>query len=72
VTAVTSTSDGNLTIFPSGSAQPPTSNLNFRRGQVVSNAVMAKVGPDGTISIFNSAGNTHIIVDVNGWFPITY
>jgi hypothetical protein len=72
VTAVTPTSDGNLTIFPSGFAQPPTSNLNFRKGQVVSNAVIAKVGADGTISIFNSAGNSHIIVDINGWFPQTY
>jgi hypothetical protein len=72
VTAVTPSSDGNLTIFPSGFAQPPTSNLNFRAGQVVSNAVIAKVGADGTISIFNSAGNSHIIVDINGWFPQTY
>jgi len=72
VTAVSPTADGNLTIFPSGYTQPPTSNVNFRVGQVVPNAVVAKVGTDGTISIFNSAGNTHIIVDINGWFPVTY
>lgn len=72
VTAVTPTSEGHLSVFPSGFAQPPTSNLNFRSGQVVPNAVIAKVGTDGTISIYNSTGNTHLVVDINGWYPVAY
>ena len=72
VTAVTPSNEGHVSIFPTGFAQPPTSNLNFRSGQVVPNAVIAKVGNDGTISIFNSSGNTHLVVDINGWYPVAY
>jgi hypothetical protein len=30
--------------------------------------VLAKVGANGQISIFNSAGNTHVVADVIGYF----
>ncbi len=31
--------------------------------------VIAQVGTNGQISIYNHAGATHVIVDVLGWFP---
>jgi hypothetical protein len=38
-------------------------------GQVVPNLVVAKVGADGSISIFNaSSGSTHFVIDVAGYF----
>jgi len=72
VTAVTPSSTGHVTVFPTGFGQPSTSNLNFVSGRVVPNAVIAKVGTDGTISLYNSSGSTHLIVDINGWYPIAY
>lgn len=61
---------GFLTVYPSGEAQPLASSLNFAAGQTVSNAVVAKVGAGGTVKIYNSHGDTHIVVDMQGWFGV--
>lgn len=68
VTAVRSTSNGYLTVFPAGAARPFASNVNFSRGQVVPNSVTVGVGSDGSVSIFNSAGDTNVAVDLAGWY----
>jgi hypothetical protein len=69
--AVTGSSVGGwLTVFPSGVSRPVAANVNFGAGETVSNAVVATVGVNGTVSIYASAG-THLIVDVQGWFPGT-
>jgi sugar lactone lactonase YvrE len=59
---------GFLTVFPSGTPRPLTSSLNFVAGQTVANLVMATVGADGKISIYNNAGSSHLVADVVGWF----
>jgi hypothetical protein len=69
VTATRSTTTSYLTVFPTGETLPRTSNLNFTTGQTIPNSVIAKVGTDGSISIYNRSGNTHVIVDISGWFP---
>jgi hypothetical protein len=33
----------------------------------VPNLVVAKVGTGGKVSIFNSAGTSHVVADVAGW-----
>lgn len=58
-----------LTVWPTGAARPTTSNLNVVRGQTVPNAVISKVGADGTVSIYNDSGSVHVAVDIVGWFP---
>ncbi|MGH9266267.1 MAG: hypothetical protein ACRD1D_16405, partial [Acidimicrobiales bacterium] len=68
VTVVSPTTAGFLTVFPTGEPRPVASNLNFTPGLIVPNLVAVKLGAGGRISIFNSAGNTHVIVDVAGWF----
>jgi hypothetical protein len=68
VTATAPTAAGFLTVYPSGQSLPGTSNLNFAPGQTAANLVVAKVGADGKVSIFNATGSTHIIADVAGWF----
>jgi hypothetical protein len=68
VVAVTPTSAGWLTAFPTGQAQPLASNLNFGPGSIVPNAVIAGLGTDGRVSIANSHGLTHVISDVFGYF----
>ena len=69
VTVVSPTASNYLTVYPSGAAQPTASNLNFTAGQTIANMVIAKVGNDGKIAIFNNAGSTQVLVDVVGWFP---
>ncbi len=58
-----------LTVWPTGAPRPLASNLNFSAGQTVANAVITKVGANGSISIFDNSGATHVVVDVLGWFP---
>ena len=69
VTVVSPTGSGYLTAFASGSVASGASNLNFVPGQIVPNMVIAELGPDGKVSLFNSNGSTPVVVDVVGWFP---
>ncbi len=69
ITAVAPTSSGFLTAWPTGSARPATSTVNFTAGQVVPNNTVLGVGSGGTISVYNLRGSTHVVVDVTGWFP---
>ena len=62
------TADGFLTVYPSGAATPPTSNLNFLAGETVPNLVAVGIGSAGNVAIANSAGDAHVIVDVVGYF----
>jgi hypothetical protein len=34
----------------------------------VPNLVMAKVGADGKVAVYNDAGSAHLIFDVVGWY----
>ena len=67
VTAVSPSGDGYLTVFPCGEAQPNTSNVNYVAGQVVPNAVIAKVGAGGSVCIYTYA-ETELLVDVAASF----
>jgi hypothetical protein len=69
VTAVNPTASGFLTVFPTGSARPTASNLNFVSAEVVPNMVISPVDSLGRVQLFNFGGRTDIVVDVLGWFP---
>ncbi|MBW3546662.1 MAG: fibronectin type III domain-containing protein [Actinobacteria bacterium] len=68
VTAVGPTAPSHLTVWPTGAARPNASNVNFVAGQTVPNLVVAKVGANGQVSVYNNAGSTDLVVDVAGWF----
>jgi len=68
VTATEATGPGFVTVFPCGSPQPLASNLNYVAGQTVPNAVIAKLGTGGTVCLFTQLA-THLVVDVDGYFP---
>jgi hypothetical protein len=71
VTAVNETAGtGYLTLFPTGATRPTVSTLNYRAGISVANQALVRVGTDGTVSIFNNAGQTDVIVDIVGWVGI--
>jgi uncharacterized protein (DUF1501 family) len=68
ITVAEPTNAGYLTVWPSGEQRPLASSLNFASDQTVPNMVVAKVGADGKISVYNDVGSAHVIVDVCGWF----
>lgn len=69
VTATAPTATGFLTVYPTGATRPWTSNVNFTAKQTIANTVIAHVAPDGSISVYNSDGRTHVVVDIVGWLP---
>jgi hypothetical protein len=62
-----------LTVWPSTSLRPTASNLNFTSGPATTNLVVAQVGADGRVAIYNNLGSTDVVADVEGWFaaPVT-
>src|SRR4029077_6495658 len=68
VTVTGSTAPSYLTVFPSGTAPPTASNLNFVAGQTVPNRVIVKLGTGGSVSFYNAFGNVNVLADVAGWF----
>ena len=68
VTGIGPSADTYVTVWPSGDAQPNTSNLNLRAGDVAANLVIAKVGADGKVAIYNDNGDTDVAVDAMGYF----
>lgn len=68
LTAVHPTAPGYLTAWPDGGARPVASNLNFVPGDVVPNLAHTATGAKDTLSIHNPSGDTHVIVDLAGYF----
>lgn len=68
VTAVGPDAAGYLTVFPCGSSRPLASSVNYVAGDVVPNAVLAKVGAGGLVCVFSLAA-TDLVVDVAGFVP---
>jgi uncharacterized protein (DUF1501 family) len=68
VTAVAPTMGTFVTVYPGGNGRPTASNLNAVAGQVVPNAVIARLGADGTAAIYNHAGAVDLVADVMGYF----
>ena len=68
VTATGGTAGSFLSVFPSGSAVPTASNLNFAAGQTIPNLAVVKIGANGKISFFNAVGAVDVVVDVVGYF----
>jgi hypothetical protein len=60
--------DSYLTVYPTGTARPLASNLNFVAGQTIPNLVIAKIGSGGRVTIYNNLGSTVVVADVQGWF----
>lgn len=64
LTAVDATAAGYLTAYASDATRPGTSNLNVRPGEAIPNLVIVHPAPDGTVRVYNSAGSTHLVVDI--------
>jgi len=67
VAAVGPASSGYVTVYPSGVSRPVASNLNFVKGQVIANAVVARVGAGGYVTVYTSS-TSNLIADVSGYW----
>lgn len=82
VTATDTTADSFFSVYPPTVAAPAltpvpnTSNLNWRAGQTVPNAVMSSVAngvagvQNGDIVVYNKSGQAHLIIDTVGYFSV--
>lgn len=75
VTAVTFTLTGTeptaptfITAWPSGLPRTALSNLNLAPRETRANLVTVSLGADRKVNLFNNAGETHLIVDVVGFY----
>ena len=71
VTVVNPTAGSYLTVYPTDATRPTASNLNFAAGQVIPNAVTAKLSATGTLSFYNLAGTVNVIADIVGYYAPT-
>jgi hypothetical protein len=71
VTATGSTGSGFLRAYAAfPESAPPTSVLNFNAGATRANNAIVALSAAGQVAMFNgmSAGTTHVVVDVVGYF----
>jgi len=68
LTATSATAGSYVTAWPSGVARPPTSDLNLWPGATVANLAVVPIGADGRVALYNAAGTTHLIADVQGYY----
>ncbi|MFC3502246.1 hypothetical protein ACFOOK_14910 [Micromonospora krabiensis] len=72
VTAISPTANTFLRVYPDGTPKPEASALNASTGQTISNSAVVKVGENGKIAVYNAGGNTHVKLDVQGYFKSSY
>jgi hypothetical protein len=68
VTVAQTTASSFLTAFPDSTAQPLSSDLDWLAGQVVPNLVVARLGSNGALAVYNHSGAADVIVDVFGYW----
>ena len=68
VTVVSPQADAFATVFPCGQPVPTASNVNYRLGVDIANAVIVQLGAGGKACIYTFAA-THLLADVNGYIP---
>lgn len=58
-----------MSVHGAGDVQPRMPNLNFAAAQMVQNLVIAPVGANGKVDLYNSSGGiVQLIADVSGYY----
>jgi len=68
VTVTGTTAGSFLSVWPANFSRPLISDINWVPGQIQPNLVVVELSPSGTVSFYNAAGSTDIVVDVEGWY----
>jgi hypothetical protein len=67
-TATNTATDGFFTLYPSATARPLASNVNWAAGWTIPNLVIVKVGANGKVTIYDGQGLADAVIDVSGYF----
>lgn len=67
LTATHGTAGSFLTVWPDGAARPTASSLNFITNQTIANMITVKLGSNGKVRVYNSAGQVDVILDYAGF-----
>ncbi|MFG2876043.1 PKD domain-containing protein [Streptomyces sp. NPDC048337] len=68
LTSTGTTTPTHVIAYPDPAKRPATSNLNPEPGQDKSNQAIVPVGPNGTITLYNNAGSTDLVLDAVGYY----
>ncbi|HVE62830.1 MAG TPA: S8 family peptidase [Mycobacteriales bacterium] len=68
ITVTTPSRASFLTAYPADTARPPTSSVNVAAGETRANLAVVSLDPSGRMALYNSAGSSHVVVDVLGWY----
>jgi hypothetical protein len=68
VTVVNPAGGGYLTLYPSASAIPATSTINYRAAKTRANNAVLPLSAGGMLNVHNSGPAVHVILDVTGYF----
>ena len=77
LTAIAPTQATYLTIYPANQSGHSVSDINLSAGEVLANVAVVQVDTtgdlhDGDVDLFNAAGKVNALIDVEGWFQLTY
>jgi hypothetical protein len=69
LTVTSSSSQGRVLAYPTATAKPTASTLNYRAGQTRANNAVVALNPAGrlTVSCSQAFGSTHFVMDVTGY-----
>ena len=70
ITVTEATTATFVAVFPGGAPRPNASTVNVAPGRTVANSTIVRLGPDGTVAIYNHLGDVHVVVDVLAWVPV--
>ena len=77
LTAIAPTASTYVTIYPANQSGHSVSDINLSAGEVVPNLAVVSVDTsgdarNGDVDLFNAAGKVNALLDVEGWFQLTY
>jgi hypothetical protein len=67
IVATDTLTPGFVAVWPSGSARPTVSSLNYIAGSVVSNSAVVEVSSGGAVDVYTH-GRANVVVDITGVF----
>ncbi|GAB2685756.1 SpoIID/LytB domain-containing protein [Thalassiella azotivora] len=67
VVAVGTSREGNVSVWPAGYVQPPTSNVNWTTAETVTASVFADLGALGAVYLRSQGDSPYVVVDVVGY-----
>ncbi len=67
VAAVDPAGGGFVTVWPCSASRPMTSNLNYSRGAIDGNGVIAPVDASGKTCVYSHVA-ADVVIDIGGWF----